>query len=309
MTDPSASISILIITYNRADDLLAFLKNLTFQEDYEKHVGELLILNNASTDSYEEVEDFIQKHPALKIKYIPHHENLGVARGRNYLFKIAKFPYFLVLDDDMEFPETDAIKKLSQFWKKDRFKDSNTGLITFGVFYYDTRERQRNTLPHKQYDKYVNKDWFLTYYFAGGANIMKKEIIEKVGELPEDFFYGMEEYDLSYRMIQAGYTLAYDGEVNILHKESPLGRIPNSEKLQMMWYNKSKVTYTYLPKKYFYSTAFLWSIFFLRNSKFDIKGYFKNWKKILTIPKSTERKTLDTKAMTYLKEVEARLWY
>jgi Predicted glycosyltransferases len=100
-------------------------------------------------------------------------------------------------------------------------------------------------------------------------------VLEKVGSYPTDFFYGMEEYDLSYRVLEAGYSIAYTDKVVMLHKESPLGRKPKKEKLQMMWVNKSKVAYRHLPKKYFYSTAFMWSLEYLKKNRLEPGRIFR----------------------------------
>ena len=90
----------------------------------------------------------------------------------------------------------------------------------------------------------------------------------------------MEEYDLSYRILGAGYGIVYDDRVVILHKESPAGRLPNKDKLRGMWVNKSKVAWKYLPKKYFYSTALLWSYEYLRKTGFNFTGWSKGWSEV-----------------------------
>ncbi|MDR0792475.1 MAG: glycosyltransferase family 2 protein [Chitinophagaceae bacterium] len=301
--------SILIITYNRCKDCLALLHNLSRQADLQAYVGEILLLNNHSSDSYVDIEIFIEQHPQLPVKYIFHKENLGVARGRNFLIEKAQFPYLLLLDDDVEFENNNALCKISNLFAKPQYIGNNTAIITLNIHYFDTKERQKNALPHKNYETYKNKEWFFTYYFTGAAHVMKKELFGKTGYYPEDFFYGMEEYDLSYRAIKAGYSLAYDSAVKVWHKESPLGRISNKEKMMMMWLNKSKVAWKYLPKKYFYSTALLWSFEYLKKTKVDIKGYFQTWKKIFTIPKTLPQQPIGKNALYYLKSVYARLWY
>jgi GT2 family glycosyltransferase len=232
-----------------------------------------------------------------------------VAKGRNILIKKAKFPLLLVLDDDVVFAEKNAIAKIATLFQKAQYVENNTAVITLNIFYSETNERQKEALPHKNYEEYKDKSWFLTYYFTGAAHLMKKEIFDTTGFYPADFFYGMEEYDLSYRIINAGYSLAFDADVKVFHKESPKGRLANKEKLKMMWFNKSKVAFTYLPKKYFYSTAFFWSLFYLKKTGLDVKGFFVNWKKIKEIPLNVSVKKIDEKTLNYLKKVKARLWY
>ena len=302
-------ISILIISYNRPEDALSLLENLQEQNELNANVGEILLLNNASTVSYKMIENFKEANPNFPLIYFVNDENAGVAKGRNILIKKAKFPLLLVLDDDVVFAEKNAIAKIANLFQKPQYLENNTAVITLNIFYFETKERQKEALPHKNYEEYKDKNWFLTYYFTGAAHLMKKEIFEKTGFYPSDFFYGMEEYDLSYRIINADYSLAFDADVKVFHKESPKGRLANKEKLKMMWFNKSKVAFTYLPTKYFYTTAFSWSIFYLKKTGFDVKGFFETWKKIKAIPENVSKKRIDKKALNYLKKVKARLWY
>jgi hypothetical protein len=76
-----------------------------------------------------------------------------------------------------------------------------------------------------------------------------------------------------------------------------------------MWVNKTKVAWKYLPKKYFYSTAILWSWQYLRETGWNIGGYLRGWKEIFKIPEQEQRRPLSPEALTYLKRVNARLSY
>src|SRR5690606_29808521 len=127
----------------------------------------------------------------------------------------------LVLDDDVELAENNAIQKIATLFNRPEFVENNTAVITLDIYYHANRQRQVSAFPHKQLHQLEGKPWFLTYYFTGAAHCMRRELFDHTGLYPEDFFYGMEEYDLSYRVINAGYTLAYDSSVMVLHKESP----------------------------------------------------------------------------------------
>lgn len=303
------NLSILIITYNRPQETLDLLKSIRAQEGVEKVAKEILILNNASTTDYTVVKEYIKAEADLPFQYIDSDENLGVARGRNLLIEKAKGDYLLVLDDDIEFDTNTGLKQISGLFDQPFFAEKPMAVITLSVFYYSTRQRQKNALPHKKYQTYKHKEHFLTYYFAGGAHVIKKEVFAKTGLYPTNFFYGMEEYDLSYRIIDAGYALGYDARVKVLHKESPEGRVPSHEKLQMLWYNKSVVAYRYLPKIYFYSTAMMWGFEYLKKTKGDLSGAFKTLNKISKISNFFQRKPIGAAALAYLKRVKARLWY
>ena len=298
----------IIITYNRPADALALLQNISQLDEAAALLQEIILVNNASTDSYSEVKEFINTKTDRPFKYFDAPENLGVAKGRNYALQKSSAPILIMLDDDAVLQNKDALVNLVK-----EFNNQNTyrpkAIVSFKVPYYDTLQMQVNALPHKRFGEYKDKSFFETYYYAGGEHAVKREVIEKLGSYPEDFFYGMEEYDLGYRVLDAGYSITYCDKIVMLHKESPTGRTTKKEKLRMMWVNKSKVAYRYLPKKYFYSTAFMWSLQYLRKTGFDIKGFFIGWKEIKQIRKTEKRNTLGTSTLKYLKEVKARLWY
>ncbi|HEY0067458.1 MAG TPA: glycosyltransferase family 2 protein [Flavisolibacter sp.] len=302
-------ISILIITYNRAADLLDFLKSLSLQEGIDSVLEETLILNNASTESYNDVVSYLNAHPQIKARYIDSDSNLGVARGRNKLMKIAKGDLLLTVDDDMIFPQPDALLKASLLFEQPLFKTHNTAIITMRVVYYSNKEVQEIAFPHKKYHKYKDRTQFLTYYFSGGANIMKSSVLSQTGLFPENFFYGMEEYDLCYRILDCGYTIGYDGSITLEHKESPSGRHANHQKLRMQWINKSKVAWRYLPFIYFLSTFVLWSFQYLRNAPTHLGLFFKSWLELVRIPVTEKRRPIKPATRKYLSKVEARLWF
>jgi GT2 family glycosyltransferase len=300
-------ISILIITHDRPADLLELLENLSTQVNTGEILEEILILNNASAQPYTKVTDFIAANPQLKIKYMLSGENLGVAKGRNKLIPLATGDLLLSIDDDMVFTNPTDLQQLAGLFDETFFRDANTGIITFRVLYYETRQVQVTAFPHKRYEKYAANPRFLTAYFAGGAHIMKREVIDRTGLYPIDFHYGMEEYDLAYRVLDAGYTIGYDSGVTVLHKESPLGRQPGYKKLQMQWINKSKLAWRYLPFKYFITTALSWAAQYLRIARGHFGTFFGSLWQVMMIPFTEKRKVINKQALDYLRRVEARL--
>lgn len=300
-------LSIVIITYNRPDDLLLLLQNITQQADAMRLLESVIIIDNASSLSYKPVEDFIAAQP-LPFNYVWSNENLGVARGRNKAIAMAEAPIVITIDDDAYFRDRDALLQIEKLFSSQYALENNVGVYCFKVFYGSTGELQANAFPHKKFEDYKDKEKFLSYYFIGCGHAIRKEVYNKAGIYPVDFFYGMEEYDLGYRILDLGYRIAYDSSVAIIHNESPVGRTPHAEKMQMLWVNKSKVAYRYLPKKYFYTTAIMWSIEFLKKTSFNWKLFFEGWKKISNISPS-ERKPISEKTVGFIKSVEGRMWY
>lgn len=299
--------SILIITYNRSADLSELLTEIVQLEKKDELLLEVILINNHSSEDYSAVENMISRHKEISIRYIVADKNLGVAGGRNKAMQLAQGSLLLLVDDDVLLPDKGLLVKIDSFFKSQFAQKNNVGILTPLIRYHSTGAVQENAFPHKKFKKYSAQQQFLTSYFIGAAHVIKKEVLKDTGLLPDNFFYGMEEYDLSFRAIKAGYTLAFDNSVTILHKESPQGRIPEKKKLQMMWINKSSVMYRYLPSLYFVTTAVLWSLRYFR--KYFFKGYFSTWKKILKIPSATPRDPLHKDHFQYLKKTEARLWY
>ena len=302
-------ISFIIITYNRAADTLELLQNISSLNNSSTLLQDIIIVNNASTENYDTVKNYISEKITFPFQYIDAPSNLGVTKGRNFALQFAKGEICIFLDDDAILGNPDALENVIKSFDSKGIDDREVAIVSFKVLYYSTKEFQKNALPNKQFDKYQSKEIFYTYYFAGGAHAIKRKVLNEVGNLPEDFFYGMEEYDLSYRILDNGYCIKYDSSIIMLHKESPLGRKPKSEKLRMMWVNKTIVAYKYLPKPFFYTTAIMWSIQFLKETNCNLNNFFKGWKAIFAIPKTQKRTRLKTTTLQYLKEVEARLWY
>jgi len=301
-------LSFVIITYNRPADMLELAENISSLDKAEELLEEVIIVNNASTKDYSVVKEFVHDHTNIPFRFVDAPENLGVAKGRNYALQLGIAPYVIMIDDDAVLQNKNALTNLLEVFET-TVGNRPTAIICFKVLYYDNLEMQVNAFPHKNFSSLRDKDFFQTYYYAGGAHAIRREVFAKTGNYPVDFFYGMEEYDLSYRILDHGYAIAYSDKVVMLHKESPLGRKTKKEKMAMLWINKSKVAWRYLPVRYYFSTAFLWSLEYLGKTGFDIIGWFKGWKHILKIPSAEKRVPVKKSTLEYLSSVDARLWY
>lgn len=298
-------IAIIIITYNRPADMLALAMNIEKLSSKKELLEEIIIVNNNSTESYDAVKSFIQENPSTPFKLIESKENLGVSRGRNFAIKQSKAPILVLIDDDAEFQDTDALKRINEAV----IENPHAGILAMKILYFQNSQFQLNAFPHKSFEKRKHLQSFDTYYFAGCGNIIVKEAFDIAGPFPTDFFYGMEEYDLSYRILDAGFTIKYIADIVLLHKESPEGRQTKSDKLRGMWVNKTKVAWRYLPMPCYFTTAIMWSMFFLLKSKFDLIGFINGWLAIVTIPINEKRNKVSKLSQEYLNKVEARILY
>ena len=83
----------------------------------------------------------------------------------------------------------------------------------------------------------------------------KKDVMEKL-DRSSDFLDGMEEYDLSYCIIDAGYSIVYSDKISWCNKESPLGRKP--KKKRCAWCGWTKQSGLRLSSQKYFSPLRWW---------------------------------------------------
>jgi GT2 family glycosyltransferase len=302
-------LSVLVVTFNRPLELFDLLQSVAQQEGAAEVLEEMLILDNGTSVDYAQCWEFVRRHPELPIRVLRSDTNVGAAAGKNLLMREARCDVFLSLDDDVVFSTPRDVASLASVLEKDVFREAKAGIVQLRVVYHDTKEPQRSAYPHKRREPKAADTEFLTSFFAGCATLMRKEALDLADLYPEEFAIYMEEYDLGYRVIDAGYSIGYDPSVTIEHKESRHGRLPDDAKLRRQWVNKSVIAWRYLPRRYFVTTALMWSLEYVRRVRGHPGGYLRGWSEVLRIPFVQRRKPIGPEALAYLRRVDARLWY
>ena len=149
-------LAFILITYNRPADTLELLKNISQLDGVKELVQEIILVNNASTSDYSSVETFIEANKDLPVHYHFSEENLGVSRGRNLAIQKSIAPILVMLDDDAELQNKDALTNLVKEYET-MDKGNPKAIVSFKVLYYDTLEMQVNAFPHKRFQKYKAK--------------------------------------------------------------------------------------------------------------------------------------------------------
>ena len=136
--------------------MLALARNISGLRDASSLLEEVIILNNASTENYDEVKTFIHATPQIPFKWLDAPSNLGVARGRNYALRFATAPILIMLDDDAELENEDALIQLVNLYNQPA-PGRPLAIVSFKVLYFDNHEMQVNALPHKNFNEYYKK--------------------------------------------------------------------------------------------------------------------------------------------------------
>lgn len=223
-------LSVIIVSWNVKGDLLDCLSSLK-ENPLSEPFEQIVIDNNSSDGTASTVK---QQYPEVTV--IKNQENKGFAKANNQGIAISKGQYILLLNPDTVV-HLNALETLVNFM--DNNPDvgacgpkllNNDGTAqgsvrtfpTFrGVLYCHTVCRLLSLFRFEyltwmmedfSYDKQVDVDQVM-----GAAMIVRRSIIEQVGDMDENFFMYYEEVDLCYRIKQAGWRIVFLPEAVITH--------------------------------------------------------------------------------------------
>lgn len=199
---------------------------------------EVIVVDNASKD--DEATIIEQRYPQVTV--IRSKKNLGFAGGNNLGIQASHGRYLFFINNDTLLqpssishqtsvsPQTSDIRhlinrlesspKIGAVCPKIRFAWGNSP-IQYAGYTPLSKITLRNTAigcgedDHGQYDTAHP-----TPYAHGAAMMVKREVIEKVGLMPECYFLYYEELDWSMMIRRAGYDIWYESSCTIYHKES-----------------------------------------------------------------------------------------
>lgn len=219
-------VGIIIVNYNGADDTKGCLDSLS-RIDYADY--EIILVDNASSDASFILSEIHKNFPKVKILALP--KNLGFAGGNNAGIKLALdngARYVLLLNNDT-IVAPDFLEKMVGVGESDK----NIGFVGAKIYYFSDKNRvwfnggefswtgggkhiQNGKIDTNPVDTQI-KD---TSYITGCALLAKKEVIEKIGLLTEDYFMYYEDIDWSLRAQKAGYRTVVAPAAHIWHKIS-----------------------------------------------------------------------------------------
>lgn len=246
-------VSIIIVSYNASsylkeclDSIFKFTKNITFEI--------IVVDNNSPDDSLTVAKSF-----GKKITVIANKDNRGFGAGINVGLKKTCLPagratgkFVLILNPDILFLE-DSISKIMtymgqhldiglagcQFLGDDNKMLPNGGFfptltrLFFWTFFLDDIPIV-SKLVNSYHPKASHYSLVTNHYVdwvTGGFMFVRKEVVDKVGNLDENIFMYGEEVEWQYRIRQAGWQIGYTPTTKVIHYErkssqgSPQGAI------------------------------------------------------------------------------------
>ena len=213
-------LSIITVNYNGIKNTCELIDSITFSDDME-----VIVVDNASKQD----EASIIKKLYPQVKVIRSENNLGFAGGNNLGMKEAQGKYLFLINNDTIFKDfnihalIDRLKSpysVGMVCPKIRFAWGTMPIQYAGYTPLSKITVRNQAIGYGEEDKGQFSTAHPTPYAHGAAMLIKREAVEKVGLMPEDYFLYYEEIDWSKMFSQAGYKIWYDPVCTIYHKES-----------------------------------------------------------------------------------------
>ena len=222
--DTQILVSVIIITWNRKEDVLETVKSV-YEQDYSNF--EIIVVDNGSDDG---TVDAITK-TCPDVRLIPFTYNKGVSHARNAGISIARGEIMLFLDSDAS-PARDAVVNIVKKMKA----EPQIGVINSKIVNaYTGKIDNIAGWVYSENDKASQDMEFLSFSFSEGGCVIRKEVFDKIGLFWERLFFGYEGMEFSLRVLDAGYDILYYPSSLIYHRASPHSRIKGGDRDKLLF--------------------------------------------------------------------------
>ena len=216
-------IGIILLNYNGYKDTVECIESL--EKITYKNI-EIVIVDNKSTD-----DSFINLKKYLDGKHnlIQSGKNKGFAYGNNIGIAFAisekKVDYVLLLNNDTEVKE-DFIEELLKGFEKNNDIEEEVGIscgkiLNFydrNIVWYGGGEINWKRFYGYHIEDHSYDDRKYVTFATGCLMLIKKEVIEKIGYLSEEYFMYYEDVDYCAKVLKAKYKIKYNSKAIIYHK-------------------------------------------------------------------------------------------
>ncbi|HMM20560.1 MAG TPA: glycosyltransferase [Selenomonadales bacterium] len=224
--------SIIILTQNERDRTRTCIENIRKYTEPEQY--ELIIVDNQSTDG---TVDWLKTQDDLKVIY--NDRNAGHPQGYNQGLAIAAGDNVLLLRNDVVVTSGWLSNLLHCLYSNDTIGAVSPTTNICG--YYQSIAVHYQTLEEMQeYAARVNQPhpefWEERLKLVGHCTLIKKEVLDKVGQLDEQFTPGgLEDEDYSLRIRLAGYKLILCKDTFVHNSGNTAHQIDNRGKFIAKW--------------------------------------------------------------------------
>jgi GT2 family glycosyltransferase len=210
-------IDVIILSWNRVADTIAAIESARSQQGVSVHVH--VVDQGSTTENLNQLRNAIAAWPDVTLKELG--LNVGVARGRNIATRMGMAPYVVALDNDAVFPDADVLARVVRVFEQ----DLALGAMAFRIINFFTGQDDEMCWDYPRVPSSQADQEFMVTRFIGAGHAMRREAFIAAGEYDESLFFGGEERDLSYRILNLGYRIKYRPDLVVLHKVDPEARV------------------------------------------------------------------------------------
>ena len=216
-------LSIITINYNGLKDTCELIDTLPLEDESI----EVIVVDNASKE--DEATQIEQRYPQVKV--IRSKENLGFAGGNNLGIQAAQGKYLFFLNNDTilrhhtsDFSHLinrlESSPKIGMVCPKIKFSWGDNPIQYAGYTPLSKITLRNRSIGCGEADNGQFDIPHTTPYAHGAAMMVKREVIDKAGLMPECYFLYYEELDWSMMIRRTGFDIWYEPTCTIYHKES-----------------------------------------------------------------------------------------
>jgi len=297
----SRQLAIIILTFRRDDILAAQASRL--EALYEKYpIFDVVLIDNNADDKLRE-EFFVSG--GYRCNVLQPGENAGVSGGRNHGIRASSADLLVFWDDDAivdaDFPLDQLVSKFAA--------DPKLGALAFRSVNPSTGRIDPIEFPHTDKSRINETEPFQTFRYIGVGHAIRRSAIAKAGVYDETFFYGMEEFDQSFRILNAGYKIVYDPGFSLEHHKHQSGRILPRQRWVRSYSNKLKLAYKNLPVRYAIGVSIVWFLYITLKTRsitapFEAISDYRKWLKLIR----PQRSPITKSAISYIKDCGGNLY-
>jgi len=246
-------LSIIIVTYNSAADIVPCLESIAFAGDYE-----IIVIDNASRD---QTRALLARFPQIKL--ISNEQNLGYARANNQGIALARGEYALLLNPDTVIQSgaidllvkyLDTHPEIAAVAPRLLYPDNTPQLSIRSFPTFTSVIWEITTLPRIFPHCRTLGRWRRRYFDyetpaiveqpMASCLLIRRAVLNELGGFDENFPIYYNDVDLSYRMHKKGYKTAYLPSSRVYHK---LGASTEPLKKKLIFENH-RALFKYLKK-------------------------------------------------------------
>jgi GT2 family glycosyltransferase len=240
------NISFIVVNFNGMNYTKILLDSLI--KHLSKYEFEVVVVDNGSSIN----ESAILKNDYPLFKFIRSDINLGFSGGNNLALRAATGDFFMLINNDAYIID-DSVILLKEFLTNNRLAGAVSPKILFekpknfiqyaGFTKFSSISLRNSAIGYMKLDigqyNAITKVWSI----HGAAMMIRRELLEVVGLMPDIYFLYYEEFDWSEKIRNAGFDLWYNPVCTVVHKDG--SSVSMFSALKAFYMSRNRLLYAY----------------------------------------------------------------